>query len=241
MTYPPPVRAWLAERFIFNFRMPLDALAEYLPAPWLSPQPVRGSGVASFCLLDLQHIMAAPLPPVVGLHSLNCAPRYAVLDHSGGAATPAVFVTERQTSSAFGAWFTGLGFSSRHPYAPASITHRDPEVDLDVHRPGHKFRLHATVRPAPDAPSELFASAQDFAAFIAQGVTSYGPSRHRNKLTRVDLHKDDRGYEALDVLSLQSPLVDKWRAAGGVLDSAYCTRGGHYEWTYFGLKDTVTP
>jgi hypothetical protein len=123
MNIIPPVRAELAERFIFNFRMPLEAMSHYLPAPWLSPQPVHGYGVASFCLLDLQHITVAPLPTVVGLHSLSCAPRYAVLDHSAGAPTPAVFVTERQTSSAFGAWFTGLGFSCRHPFAPAKFTH----------------------------------------------------------------------------------------------------------------------
>jgi len=132
MNIIPPVRAELADRFIFNFRMPLDALAEYLPAPWLSPQSVQGYGVASFCLLDLQHITVAPLPTIAGLHSLSCAPRYAVLDHSGGEPKPAVFVTERQTSSAFGAWFTGLGFSCRHPFAPAHITHHNHEADIQV-------------------------------------------------------------------------------------------------------------
>ena len=106
MNLIPPVRAELAERYIFNFRLPPAALAGYLPAPWLTPQTVRGWGVASFCLLDLRGITPAPFSPALcGLDSVSCAPRYAVLDGP----SPAVFVTERQTSSAFGAWFTRPG------------------------------------------------------------------------------------------------------------------------------------
>jgi hypothetical protein len=109
MSLMPAVRASLAERFIFNFRLPAKALARYLPVPWLAPQEVRGYGVASFCILDLRGITVAPLTTQIGLTSISCAPRYAVLDVSREQATPAVFVTERQTNSAFGAWFTALG------------------------------------------------------------------------------------------------------------------------------------
>ena len=237
MNIIPPVRAELAERFIFNFRMPLEALAEYLPAPWLTPQPVRGYGVASFCLLDLRHITAAPLPTLVGLHSVSCAPRYAVFDHSSGEPKPAVFVTERQTSSAFGAWFTGLGFSCRHPFMPAQITHRTKETDLQVQKPGEEIQFGAAVRSVSPSRSDLFASPEEFGVFIAQGVTSYGLSRYQNQLTKVDLHKEDRGYESLEVLSLRSPLLEQWQDKGAVLDSAFHTNGGRYEWAYRGLRE----
>jgi hypothetical protein len=53
----------------------------------------------------------------------------------------------------------------------------------------------------------------------------------------VDLHKEDHGYEALDVLSLRSPLLDQWEADGAVLDSAFHTSGGRYEWAYHGLRE----
>src|SRR6202453_4267860 len=111
MSLMPAVRASLAERFIFNFRMPAKMLATYLPVHWLVPQEIRGYGVASFCILDLRGITVAPLTTSIGLASISCAPRYAVLDVSREPATPAVFVSERQTNSAFGAWFTSLGFS----------------------------------------------------------------------------------------------------------------------------------
>ena len=116
MSVLPSVRATLAERFLFNFRMPPDALAAFLPSvPWLVPQTVNGYGVVSFCLLDLRNITVAPLPTIAGLSSISCAPRYAVMDLSHDPPTPSVFVTERQTNSAFGAWFTSLGFSAPHP------------------------------------------------------------------------------------------------------------------------------
>jgi hypothetical protein len=237
MNIIPPVRAVLAERYIFNFRLPVEVLAAYLPMPWLAPQKVNGFGVASFCLLDLRHITIAPLPTVIGLRSTSCAPRYAVLDLSRGKPTPAVFVTERQTSSAFGAWFTSLGFSCHHPYAPAGIDRHGPEIALRVQRPDNDFRFAATVSPTQKTHSMLFGSPSDFGAFIAQGVTSYGLCRYPNQLTRVDLHKEDFGYEPLDVHSLSCPLLEEWERQGGILDSAFRTQGGRYEWTYYGLRE----
>ena len=96
MTLMPAVRAPLAERFIFNFRLPAKMLATYLPVSWLAPQAVRGYGVAPFCILDLRGITVAPLTTSIGLAGISCAPRYAVLDVSREPASPAVFVTERQ-------------------------------------------------------------------------------------------------------------------------------------------------
>ena len=238
MAVLPSVRAALAERFLFNFRMPPESLGKFLPpVPWLLPQPIRGYGVVSFCLLDLRNITVAPLPTVAGLTSISCAPRFAVLDTSPGAPVPAVYVTERQTNSAFGAWFTSLGFSAPHPYVEVHIQRENEDVRLDVTDPQKGNLFSATVRKTPELHSELFASSGDFARFIAQGVMSYGLSRHERRLTRTDLHKDDADYEPLEVRSLSGPLVQEWEAAGGVLDSAFRTSGGRYEWTYHGLTE----
>lgn len=231
----PAVRAELAERYIFNFRMPAHAMKRYLPAPWLMPQTINGDCIASFCLLDLRHITVAPLPCVVGLRSLSCAPRYAVSDTSGAAPTPAVFVTERLTSNAFGSWFTRLGFSCHHPYILAEIVYDGDKTTIEVHRPSHPFYFTATVAGAAENHSRVFPDVETFGAFIAQGVKSYGPSRYPSLLTKVELHKEDFGYEPLQVRSLHSPLIEKWQRHGAVLDSAFRTAGGRYEWTYEGL------
>ena len=235
MPIMPAVRASLAERFIFNFRLPPQMLATYLPVPWLAPQQVRGSGIASFCILDLRGITVAPLTTMVGLDSISCAPRYAVLDTSREPANPAVFVTERQTNSAFGAWFTALGFSAPHPHVEAVIDHREDRTLLRVNSPDDGLLFAATVCPAATPNSELFASPQEFADFIAQGVSSYGRSRHGSRLTKVDLHKEDASYTPLAASSLGGAFAEDWQRHGGVFDSAFHTSGGRYEWTYHGM------
>ena len=235
MSILPAVRAALAERFIFNFRLPPQMLATYLPVPWLAPQEVRGSGIASFCILDLRGITVAPLTTMVGLDSISCAPRYAVLDVSREQASPAVFVTERQTNSSFGAWFTSLGFSAPHPHVEAVIDHQEDRTLLRGNSVDDGLLFTATVRRAPAPDSELFASPQDFADFIAQGVSSYGRSRHGSRLTKVDLHKEDASYTPLAVSSLGGAFADDWQHHGGVFDSAFHTSGGRYEWTYHGM------
>lgn len=149
MSVLPSVRATLAERFLFNFRMPPDALRKYLPVSWLVPQPVHGFGVVSFCLLDLRNITVAPLPTVAGLSSVSCAPRFAVLDTLHEAGRPAVFVTERQTNSAFGAWFTTLGFSAPHPYVNVVIEHQETTMQLWVSTPEGGVLFGATVFETP--------------------------------------------------------------------------------------------
>ncbi|HEX8813687.1 MAG TPA: hypothetical protein VF742_17000 [Terracidiphilus sp.] len=231
----PTVRAALAERFIFNFRLPLQMLASYLPVPWLTPQEVQGYGVASFCILDLRGITVAPLTTTVGLDSISCAPRYAVLDASAVPASPAVFVTERQTNSRFGAWFTTLGFSAPHPRVDAVIDHHSDRTLLRVHSPEDGLLLAATVHPAAAPNSDLFASAREFADFIAQGVSSYGRSRHGSRLTKVDLHKEDASYTPLATSDLSGVFAEDWQRQGGVFDSAFHTSGGRYEWTYQGM------
>jgi hypothetical protein len=237
MSLMPSLRASLAERFIFNFRLPQETLARYLPVSWLAPQEVRGYGVASFCILDLRGITVAPLTTAVGLASISCAPRYAVLDLSSESKGPAVFVTERQTNSAFGAWFTSLGFSAAHPHVSAGIDHRVDRTRLRVESAEDGLLFAATVRSSVRQRSELFSAPEEFADFIAQGVSSYGFSRHGSQLTKVDLHKEDATYGPLEVLELEGASVEEWQRHGGVFHSAFRTSGGRYEWTYHGLTE----
>ncbi|HEY0158706.1 MAG TPA: hypothetical protein VGF28_15590 [Thermoanaerobaculia bacterium] len=234
MSMIPAVRAVLAERYILNFRMRPDAMRRFLPVPWLEPAEVGGYAVASFCMLDLRNITVAPLPALAGLSSLSCAPRYAVTDTSSGAAKPAVFVTERYTNSSLGSWFTSLGFSAPHPHVDAAIVREGDAVRLSVaDRDRQLFSARVTAGETRDS---IF-TAKSFADFIAQGVSSYGLSIHGNRLTRVDLHKNDGTYEPLEALHFSGPVVEEWVNAGAVLDSAFRTSDGQYEWTYLGLTE----
>ncbi len=230
----PTVRAHMHERFIVNYRMPPEAVSAYLPVSWLTPQVIQGSAVASFCVLDLRQVSPTPVPRSMGLTMISCAPRYAVMDHSVDPPRPAVFVTERYSSSVFGSWFTTLGFSAPHPHVEVQWDHADDGMTIAVSdEDGEMFSAEATT----DEPmaSELFPTIDAFAALIASGVRSYGLSRHDGELTVLDLMKDDAQYEPYGLRTVTGSIADRWIADGGVLDSAYRTADATYAWKYAGL------
>ena len=74
-----------------------------------------------------------------------------------------------------------------------------------------------------------------FACWTCAISPSHGRSIYGERLTRVDLHKNDGQYEPLDVLEYAGPAVEEWTSAGAELDSAFRTSDGLYEWTYLGL------
>lgn len=232
----PAVRADMRERFVVTMRVPSGAMARVLPAR-LRPQLVAGHAIATFCVLDLRNITVAPLPTVAGWQSRSCAERLGVLDEAG----PAVFVDERLTSSRVGSAFTHLGFSAPHRL-----------VDLEVAKDARRARItaasastslfEASLHRGGDLGGSVFDDVAAFAAFLAAGVRSYGPSRRRGRLTVVDLAKADSTYEPLRVESLAGGFADRWAAVGGgEIDSAFRTVDADYEWRYHGLVAAAEP
>lgn len=240
MSLLPPVRAMMHERFLFNFRLPPDLLAAHLPAPWLQPHMIGDHSIISFCTLNLKHITVAPLPTIVGLHSLSCAYRFAVVDTLQPRPVPAVYVPDRYTSSPFGSWFTHLGFSAPHPLVSAAIDRTGRTSTIRIAYPDGRLLFRAQVAAAPALQSELFESAGAFADFIRAGVTSYGSSIRGRQLTKVDLDKTETVFEPLTVLDWDDALLSTW-GPQVQLDSAFRTAHGQYQWTYHGLIPAAGP
>lgn len=226
----PPVRALVKERIIFTYRLPPEHLKKLLPVPWLMPQLVDGSAIASVCVLRLSNIVPGQVPTFLGARSISTARRYGVLDQRNEG-SPAVFVTERTTSSVLGSFLTAVGFSARHQHLPTRIR-RDGHSSL-ITLGKEKFR--ARVTPAQHWSSSLFPTIQTFSTFLAEGVRSYGTSRHAGRLTVLDLAKEDNGYVPLTAYEVGGSSVQPWLEAGAVLDNAARTVNSMYRWTYHGL------
>ena len=227
-TWIPPVRADMRERFIVNLRVPPDAMARLLPTR-LSPQIIDGWAIASFCILDLRNITVAPLPTVAGWWSLSCAERWGTLDPS-----PAVFVTERLTSSRLGSAVTRLGFSAPHDVVDIALAKDRWTARLLAQRDGIPL-LDARLRRGGEGSGSVFDGVASFSRFVAEGVRSYGTSRYPGRLTVLDLHKTENRYEPLAIERVTGGFVDRWAAVGGEIDSAFRTVDADYEWRYHGL------
>ena len=115
------------------------------------------------------------------------------------------------------------------------IEREEIRTRLHVQTPQGELLFSASVDETHELESALFALERAFAQFIAEGISRYGLSRHGERLTIMNLHKQDATYRSLTVSRIAGPLIEQWQADGATLDSAFYTSGGRYEWTYHGL------
>ena len=240
MLIPRSVHAHLVERFIFNFRMRPEVLKSHLPVCSLQPQVIQGWSVVSFCLLKLDHVMLSPLPAWPGLKTISCAYRCGVIDTSGAAPEPAVYILERYTDcmliSHLGPWI----FLDSMPQVRSTLKLEGAARTMHVYHRDLGPVFAASVEPVMDdqkLDSQVFDSLASFTHFMQQGIASYTPAISENRLSRVDLQKKDTHYEVLNTTVLHNSLDTCWSSAGLIFDSAIRATGGVYKWTYRGLVE----
>jgi hypothetical protein len=230
------VNATLVERLIFNFRFTPEALDEVLPVTWLKPQVCNGWAVVSFCILDLEHVIVAPLPGAFGYRTTSCAFRCGVVDASHDQPANAVYITDRQTDLPLIARLAPWLFLDTILMVSPKVTHDAGTIHVAVDYLDGQVMFRGTAKPAP-WKSAVFPTVEEFGNFIKGGVASYTPSVYGDQLTRVDLHKDEPQYQSLEAEVDMDSLDGVWRDAGVVLDSAVrASGGGHYKWTYRGKE-----
>lgn len=234
-TIPRSVAAHMRERYIFNFRVRPEALAPHLPVPWLTPQVVNGWSAISFCVLNLNQLTIWPIPPLFDFATISCAYRIGVMDHSGDAPEPSVYITDRNADLPIIIRTAPLLLADAIPALKAHITKKDAETRLELRYMDGQPLFLGHVSTAAQFQSEVFASLAEFSAFIKGGVSSYTPSVLPDTLARVDLHKEDIAYQPLNATVDFSWLDGVWPDTGMVLDSAVFASGAKYTWSYRGL------
>jgi len=233
------IGAHMVERYIFNFRIRPDELKKRLPAPWLEPQVMNGYSVVSFCILWLEKLTVQPLPAVFGYSTISCAYRIGVMDVSEAPPVPSVYVLDRWADLAWCSRLAPIVLQDSIPVIKASIAHNnDRSTRVQMSYTEGSALFEAAVKPRESGfSSQVFESKDAFSAFIRNGVSSYAPSLHPGKLTKVDLHKEEVDYEPLDATVNFSELNEEgWKDAGMELDCAVRAKtGARYVWTYRGL------
>lgn len=229
------ISANLIERYVFNFRITPDALERKLPVKWLTPQLVNGYSIVSFCILRVRNLVLNPIPSIFGLDTICCAYRCGVIDMSGDRPDPSVYILGRNTNNSMIAKFAPSIFCSNMPKINTSIKHALNSTDIDARHFDNTKIFTANVKKTKNLNSKLFATVDEFSWFIKNGVSSYTPSNKENQFVRIDLCKDDRGYEPLDAIIMHNDLNHTWLDTEIVFDSAVKATGGLYKWTYKGL------
>lgn len=229
------VVARMEERYIFNFRVSPDELAQKLPVPWLRPQEIAGFSVLSFCILWLKKLTVSPIPSIFPFETLSGAYRMGVIDSSGAQPKASVYITERWADLSLVAKFAPAIILDTVPVIRADLENKDGATRATLKYFDEGLLFTAEVRPAAGGfRSELFPSVDDFAKFIKDGESSFAPSIYEGAYTKVDLRKEDVAYEPLDATVEYSELHNEW----GIempFDSAVRARGTKYKWKYRGL------
>jgi len=237
---PRSINAKMIERYIFNFRMKPEDLERHLPVDYLKPQIVNGWSLMSFCILNLDKVMLAPIPPILRFKTLTCAYRAGILDCTKETPEPSVWITDRNSNLRIIKFISPLIIKDKIPRINAAIGH-DKEKGI-VHTQfsfmdgQHYFSAQSKLADDTyNLNSEVFQNVDEFAKFIKAGVSSYTPSSNKNFLASVDLYKEDVKYEALDAKIEFSWLHESWKDVDMIFDSAVKATGSTYKWTYRGL------
>ena len=230
----PSVYGHLIDRYLFNFRLDADYLESRVPVGWLKPRLSHGYGIVSFCLLKLKGVTLWPLPTSMGIDSISCAYRCAVMDTSSGAPEPSVYILGRSTNVPIvGKLGTAL-FSGEMQLMNASIEERPHYCDIRVSDSQGKSIFVAQTKFSADLKSKLFESVDEFVTFIKGGLSSYTPSTRPGKMSRVDLVEDSNTYRPIDAHIDYTTLSNEWKGAGLEFDSAFHASGGLYRLAYLG-------
>ena len=233
------VAARMVERYIFNYRISPAELKKRLPAPWLEPQVINGYSVVSFCILWLEKLTLSPVPPIIPFSTISCAYRIGVLDVSETVPVPSVYVIDRWADLRLIAMLGPLVLHDTIPVIKAAIGHdNNGGTRVQMSYTDGAALFSASVRPHPAGfTSSVFPAVSDFAAFIKNGVSSYGPSLEQGKLTKVDLVKEEVDYQPLLAnIDFSELNEESWSDAGLEFDSAVRAKtGASYVWTYQGL------
>lgn len=230
----PSVYGHLLDRYLFNFRLDADYLESRVPVGWLKPRLYHGYGVVSFCLLKLKGVTLWPLPTSMGIDSISCAYRCAVMDMSSSAPEPSVYILGRSTNVPIVGKLGSLLFSGDMKVMNASIEERPHDCDIKVDDSHGKRIFEAQTKPSKNLKSKLFESVDEFVTFIKGGLSSYTPSTRPGKMSRVDLVEDSNTYRPIDAHIDYTTLSNEWKGSGLEFDSAFHATGGLYRLAYLG-------
>lgn len=230
----PSVYGHLLDRYLFNFRLNADYLGSQVPVGWLRPRLYNGYGVVSFCLLRLKGVTLWPLPTSMGIDSISCAYRCAVMDWSEEHPEPSVYILGRSTNVPIVSKLGTVLFSGNMALMDAAIKEGPYDSDIRVSDSQGNKLFVAQTSYTKDLKSKLFGSVQDFVTFIKGGLSSYTPSTRKGRISRVDLVEDSNIYRPINAQIEYSRLDDDWRDCGLEFDSAFHATGGLYRLSYLG-------
>lgn len=224
----PSVYGHILDRYLFNFRLDIDVLRNYLPSlKWLKPREINGYGVVSFCLLNFKGLTIWSLPTLLGVDTASCAYRCSVIDESGGESIPSVYLLGRKTDVSLLNYLGPLLLSANIEKINFSIAKNNSgDLEIATSFSDDRVMFSATLLSSNSTKkSQLFESEKSFEDFINEAKSSYTPSTNNTKYSRLDLETESYQYEQINAKINVNSLTEEWKDANLIFDSAYRSIG----------------
>jgi hypothetical protein len=203
------MRGTLRRRLLLNAVVDPDEAAARLPAG-LRPHVTPLGTVVGCCLLQIEHLRAAPLPASAGVSMLAAAHRIsAEWRRADGETVVGVFVPGRRTDSRVAVAVGGRLFPGVHRPARLTLTESGPGLAWRVDGDGD-FAIAAAVAPAPGAGEAE--PCEPIGGTCLAATVGLSPSR-RGGLEGAVMALERRDARQVLVERLRSPFIEGIRTA----------------------------
>ena len=230
----PVIRGKIKRRLLVNYRTDPATVERLLPQPF-RPTLHHGFAIVGVCLIRLEQIRPAGLPPFVGMASENAAHRIAVewID-PGGAAREGVFIPRRDTGSFMNHLAGGRIFPGEHHRARFTVTDSRGRIEFLMESVDGSVSVKVIGQETESFPaSSCFASLEEASAFFEAGSLGYSVTSERGRFDGLLLRTLDWDVRPLSVSEVSSTFfTDPQRFPEGSIqfDHALIMRDILHEW-----------
>ena len=202
------MRGIIDRRMLVNFRVQPDVARKLLP-PYFQPKLIKGWAMAGICLIRLKDIRPNSVPLPCGITSENAAHRVAIQWTENGKMREGVFISRRDTSSAFQALVGGRIFPGLNHLSGFDAIERGNKFQLKMHSRDGSASIEVSARRVAKLPTtSIFESLDEASDFFARGSMGYSATRNPNCCDGLELFTSCWSVEPLDVQFIRSSFFD---------------------------------
>jgi Uncharacterized conserved protein (COG2071) len=184
----PVLQGIIRRRLLVNFRVDPDVIQKSLPAPF-RPKVHRGHAIAGLCLIRMEHLHFAGLPPILGLSSENAAHRVAIeWTDKHGESHEGVFIHRRDSDSLLSHLAGGRLFPGVHHPAKFRVEDDGRKIGFAMRSRKGEISVHLQGEEADGLPAgSCFRSLAESSRFFEGGCIGYSPALHPPRLDGMRL------------------------------------------------------
>ncbi len=229
----PAIEGTIARRILLNFRADPAVVRRVVPTP-LEHDLVGEHAVVGVCLIRLERVRPRGLPEIIGLSSENMAHRFAIVAKRNGIDTPGVYISRRDTDSAFVRILGGRVFPGYHHGASFEVDDDGDRLSMNIRTEDGAADVRLTGRASDAWPqSQLFPRLADASRFFERGACGYSCGRDGHSLEGLELRTMEWNVRPFAVDEVHAAYFeDTLRFPPGSIafDHALIMRGLRHEW-----------